>query len=92
MEEHALAAASLQANRQRIRALVVPRDPADAADDDVFPRSAVMRFLLDSRKRKLAMAALTVVLMVTGRRKAAKIAGWSELAGSLGSLFGKSRR
>jgi hypothetical protein len=81
MEEHAVAvAASMDHSREQLRRLILPQPGHDGAVE-AFPRSAVMRFLLDSRKRRMATAALSVGLMLLGRRHVAK-AGWLRSAAS----------
>jgi hypothetical protein len=73
MEKHAVkgpqeAIESLDANRAMVRGLLLPRS-AGAVEPDVFPRSQVMRFLLDTRKRRLAYGVFTAAWMLMGRRK-----------------------
>lgn len=45
-----LVAQDLHRSREKLRVIMM-RDEAAAAEADVFPRSATMRFLLDSRRR-----------------------------------------
>jgi hypothetical protein len=78
MEEHALirqkeAIAELEANRAVLRGVLMPRLAAEG-QPDVFPRSKVMRFVLDSRKRRLAYGVVTMAWMWLGRRRGRR--GW----------------
>jgi hypothetical protein len=67
MEEHAVAT-ELQHSRAVLRALLLPDPETGRVEADVFPRSAVMQFLFNKRKRKMATAGLTAVAMLAGRR------------------------
>ena len=68
MEEHpVIPASSLDDTREQLRRLILPQPGHGEVEE--FPRSAVMRFLLDARKRQVAMAALSVGLMLLGRRR-----------------------
>lgn len=58
---------SLEANRAVVRGLLLPNS-ADG-NPDVFPRSYVMRLLLDPRKRRLAYGIFAAAWMVVGRRR-----------------------
>jgi hypothetical protein len=71
----------MDASREELRRLILPH-PGHDGQVEAFPRSAVMRFLMDPRKRRMAAAALSVGLMLLGRRHAAK-AGWLKSAASL---------
>jgi hypothetical protein len=78
MEEHALtrqkeAIAELEANRAVLRGVLLPHTAGDG-HPDVFPRSKVMRFVLDSRKRRLAYGVVTMAWMWLGRRRGRR--GW----------------
>lgn len=78
----------LEHNRMRIRSLLMLPDPATGElDDDVFPRSAVMRFALDPRRRRMFGTALASLGMLAARWSVARGGIWSQLAGS---LFGGS--
>ena len=57
----------LEANRALVRGLLLPRSAG--GDADAFPRSEVMRFLLDARKRRLALGIMTAAWMFMGRRR-----------------------
>lgn len=82
--------ARLQHSRAQIRALLQLPDPATGQlDDDVFPRSAVMRFALDPRRRRLAGTVLATLGMVAGRWGAARGGIWPQVAGT---LFRTARR
>jgi hypothetical protein len=60
-------AESLEANRALVRGLLMPS--AQGGEADVFPRSTVMRFVLDARKRRLAYGIFTAAWMLMGRRR-----------------------
>lgn len=64
MESHAVSA-RLHANRERLRALLLPEA---GRGDGMFPRSAVMRFAFNPGARSLAMSLFSVLLMWSGRR------------------------
>jgi hypothetical protein len=88
--EAELVAAHLQQTRAQIRALLLLPDPATGElDDDVFPRSAVMRFALDPRRRRMAGAVLGTLGAVAGRWSALRGGIWPQVSGS---LFGTPRR
>jgi hypothetical protein len=59
---------SLELNRAVVRGLLLPNSAAGGGPD-VFPRSYVMRLLLDPRKRRLAYGIFAAAWMVMGRRK-----------------------
>jgi len=59
---------SLEANRAVVRGLLLPGS-ARGGDPDAFPRSYVMRLLLDPRKRRLAYGIFAAAWMVMGRRR-----------------------
>lgn len=65
MEEHATVI-RLQRSRARLRALLLG-GARGAPEPDVFPRSALMRFVLDPEQRALAMTALGFVLRAIRR-------------------------
>lgn len=91
MEEHAVVE-NLRESRERLRKLLALRGGGtDAADDDAFPRSAVMRFLLDARRRQLALAVMSAVWMVAGRRAVARAGAVGLLARTMKSLAGIAR-
>jgi hypothetical protein len=92
MEEHAVAR-QLQQSREQIRELLMPGSSTGHALPGQFPRSAVMRFVLDSRKRSVAIAAAGAVLGLMRRRKAASGGTrWPQLANLLVPLLGAVRR
>lgn len=65
MEEHATVI-SLQQSRARLRALLLG-GARGAGEADVFPRSAVMRFVLDPDRRGMAMMVLGALLRAVRR-------------------------
>lgn len=79
----------LGSTRERIRALLVPAHNLGRRDE--FPRSAVMRALLHPVARKVAMSALTMGVVVAGRRAARTTGTWAALAASIGTLIGRIR-
>ena len=82
--------ARLRHSRAQIRALLQLPDPATGQlDDDVFPRSAVMRFALNPRRRRMAGTVLATLGMIVGRWSVARGGIWPRLAGT---LFGTARR
>ena len=91
MEEYVVMA-SLQESRARIRAMLVPDPATGRIEADQFPRSAVMRFVLNARARRIAMAAFSMLLMVAGRRAATRTGLLPLLTQSIGNLAGLVRR
>lgn len=92
MESHAVSS-RLQENRERMRAVLLP-DGADPGDAGSFPRSAVMRLVLNSRARGVAMSVLSVLLMLRGRRRPRRVPRPSllpRLTRSIGGLIGARR-
>ncbi len=82
-------AQELELTRARIRALLVPAHQMGRRE--AFPRSAVMRVLLNPMARKVAMTALSVGAMVASQ-KAAKATGiWPAVTRSMGNLIGRIR-
>lgn len=79
----------LQQTRAELRRLLIsPRDPNDGAAQ--FPRSKAMRFVLDPRKRRLAMAVLATAGFALGGGRTAL--GKRALFAVLGSLAGAMTR
>jgi hypothetical protein len=77
MEEHVVnrahaAVRNLQQNREELRTLLMPRGPDMHIPPGHFPRSNVMRFLLDPRRRKLGMVVMGALMLVMRRRGGAK--------------------
>jgi hypothetical protein len=89
MEEHAIAA-ELQQSRAQLRALLLPNPQTGRIEADVFPRSAIMRVVLDPRRRRLATAGIAALSMLFGRRKKSG-SSWSEAVQSIGEAFGAAR-
>jgi hypothetical protein len=59
---------SLEANRAVVRGLLMPNSTG-GDNPAAFPRSYVMRVLLDPRKRRLAYGIVAAAWMVMGRRR-----------------------
>jgi hypothetical protein len=91
MEEHVVAA-NLQESRARLRELLVPDPETGRIEADQFPRSAVMRFVFDPRGRKVAMTGLSLLMMLAGRKAAARTGLMPLLSQSLASLVRLARR
>ena len=92
MEEHAVAR-QLQQSRDEIRELLMPGSSTGDALSGHFPRSAVMRFIMDSRKRSLAISAAGTVLGLLRSRSAAPGGRrWPQLSSLLLPLLGAVRR
>ena len=92
MEKHAVAR-QLQQSRDQIRVLLMPGSSTGHALPGHFPRSAVMRFIMDSRKRSVAIAAAGAVLGLLRHRKAAPGGtGAPKLANLLLPMLGAIRR
>jgi len=91
MEEHAVAR-NLQQSRDEIRELLMPGSSTGHALPGHFPRSAVMRFLMDSGKRSLAVAALGAAVTLLGRRKSGGGSRWPHISNALLPLVGALRR
>ncbi len=93
MEEHAVAA-NLARSRAQIRQLVLPPEGMHVRTGGTFPRSTVMRFLMDSGKRRMALGVATTLFMMLGRRRAAPVGAWPDITRSLSAVLGalQSRR
>lgn len=91
MEEHAVTA-RLTDSRARLRAMLVPDPETGHIEADVFPRSAVMRFLFDPRRRGMAGAGIAALTMLAGRRKRRRAGGWSQMARLASKFFLAGRR
>lgn len=70
MEEHPLVA-SLAHSRDRLRALMLPKEAGGERDDDTFPRSMLMRVLFDSRLRGLSLSLIASLAAAFLQRRAA---------------------
>lgn len=81
--------AELEATRARIRALLVPEHQLGSRD--AFPRSLVMRILLNPLARKAALTALSVGAMVASQRAAKATGLWPLLTRSMGNIIGRIR-
>jgi hypothetical protein len=90
MEEHVITT-RLDQSRAQLRAMLVPDPQTGRIEADVFPRSAVMRFLFDPRRRGMATAGLAAVGMLAGRRKR-RAGGWSQMARLASKFFLAGRR
>jgi len=86
MEEHVVAA-RLVSNRARLRALLVPDPETGRIEADVFPRSAVMRAMFDTRAIRLAKAGMSIALLVKARRAAIRQGIWPMFARSISGLM-----
>jgi len=69
---------SLQRSREELRAVLMPRGPESRNPPGQFPRSAVMRFMLNPRQRKLGMLALSAVMLLVRRGGIARL-GWLQM-------------
>jgi hypothetical protein len=67
METHAVTA-DLEESRDRLRELLLPDPETGRIEADVFPRSAVMRFMLNPHGRRMAFTAIGALAMLAGRR------------------------
>lgn len=90
--EAELVEARLQHTRAQIRAMLLLPDPATGElDEDLFPRSKVMRaamsFAVNPRRRRLASTVLASVAVMAGRWGAARGGIWPQVA----TLFGAAR-
>lgn len=91
MEEHAVAR-NLQQSREQIRELLMPGSSTGHALPGHFPRSAVMRFLMDSGKRSMAVAVLGAAVTLLGRRKSGGGSRWPRIGNALLPMLGAMRR
>ena len=90
--ETELVEARLQHSRAQIRAMLLLPDPATGElEEDVFPRSKVMRaamsFAVNPRRRRLAGTVLSTLGVMAGRWGMARGGIWPQLA----TLFGATR-
>jgi hypothetical protein len=95
MEEHAVkqaAVARLAHSRGLLRALLIPDPGTGKIEADVFPRSAVMRFLFDGGKRRMAFSALTTLAVLAGRGRMAKATLLSTALQFIRQAIGARRR
>ncbi|MET0279570.1 MAG: hypothetical protein ABW278_00400 [Steroidobacteraceae bacterium] len=90
MEEHAVVR-RLEQSRAQLRELLLPDPLTGRIEADVFPRSAVMRFMFDPGKRRMAMNTLATLASLTGRSGFAKLSMLSNLTQSVAAML-KSRR
>jgi hypothetical protein len=81
MEEHVIEAhtlaANLQHSREELRRLLLPRG-STPRPPGTFPRSAVMRFLLNPQQRRLGMMLVGAALLLL-RRGARGPLNWLQL-------------
>jgi len=87
---HAVAA-ELEESRARIRALLLPDAVTGRIEPDTFPRSAIFRFVFNTRSRQLAGAGLSMLLMYAGRRALSRAGFLPQIAQSLRSMVGLAR-
>lgn len=95
MEEHVIAqsaVARLARSRGLLRELLIPDPGTGKIEADVFPRSAVMRFLFDGGKRRMAFSALTTLAMFAGRGRVAKATLYSTALQFIRQAIGARRR
>jgi hypothetical protein len=90
MEEH-IVATRLEQSRAQLRAMLVPDPETGRIEADVFPRSAVMRFLFDPRRRGMATAGIAALGMMAGRRRV-RMRGWSQVMKMASKFFLARRR
>lgn len=93
MEEHVVneahaAVRSLEQSREELRRVLLPRGPNPHLPPGHFPRSNVMRFLLDPRRRKLGMFAVGAAWLLLRRRGGKGAVNWLQL---LQPLLGLAR-
>ncbi len=67
METHDVSA-NLAESRSRLRELLLPDAETGRIEADVFPRSAVMRFMFNPRGRRMAYTAIGALAMLAKRR------------------------
>ena len=93
MEEHAVVE-KLRQSREQIRELLMPGAASGRILPGHFPRSAVMRFLVDSRKRGMAMTAVATAFAFfgRGRRPGESQARWPRIRQALLPLLDQARR
>jgi hypothetical protein len=91
MEEHAVTA-RMEQSRAQLRALLLPDPHTGRIEADVFPRSAVMRFVFDPGKRRVALNALTTLASMRGSGGFAKLSLLSNLTQSVSALLSSRRR
>jgi hypothetical protein len=91
MEEHDLVT-RLEQSRAQLRGLLIPDPVTGRIEADVFPRSAVMRFLLDPRRRGMATAGLAALGALAGRRRSRRTGAWSQMAQLASKFFFAGRR
>jgi hypothetical protein len=76
--EHPLAV-SLQHSREELRRILLPRGPDMHIPPGQFPRSGVMRFLLDPRQRKLGIMLFSALLLLLRGRGIKGGLNWLQL-------------
>lgn len=92
MEEHAVIR-ELEQSRAELREFLFPGSRAGHALPGHFPRSKVMRFLADSRKRSAAMtvASAAAAFLVRSSLPAKTLSRWSNIGQALLPLLGTRR-
>jgi len=92
MEEHAVVR-NLAQSREDLREFLMPGSKAGRPLPGHFPRSSVMRFLVDSRKRSAAVAVLSTAAALFFRGgRAPSQSRWSHVGQALLPLLGTRRR
>jgi hypothetical protein len=92
MEEHVVneahaAVRSLQESREELRRVLLPRGPNPQMPPGHFPRSDIMRFLLNPRRRKLGVILVSAIFLLL-RRRGGRGVNWLQL---LQPLLGLAR-
>ncbi len=90
METHDVTV-DLADSRARLREMLLPDPETGRIEADVFPRSAVMRFMLNPRGRRMASAAVSAMAMLA-RRSNGGAGVLPVLTQSLVGLLGSRRR
>jgi len=91
MEEHAVIR-NLERSREELREFLMPGSRDGRPLQGRFPRSNVMRFLVDGRKRHAAVTVLTTAMAFLVRRNQSSAKSrWSNLGQALLPLLGTRR-
>jgi hypothetical protein len=91
MEEHAVVR-DLAQSREDLREFLMPGSRAGRPLPGHFPRSGVMKFLVDSRKRSAAVAVLSTAAALLFRGGRGPQSRWSHVGQALLPLLGTRRR
>lgn len=89
METHDVSA-NLEESRARLRELLLPDPETGRIEANVFPRSAVMRFMLNPRGRRMAFVAVSALAMLA-RRSNGGVGLLPVFTQSLAGLLGSRR-